>query len=285
MPEVVHTIAEVRAAVDVARAAGRPVVLTPTMGALHAGHLAHLDAGRAAAGPRTFTVVSVFVNPLQFGAGEDLDKYPRTLDADVAALAEAGADLVFAPGADEMYPEGGVQVRIDPGPVASTYEGASRPGHFAGALTVVAKLLHIVRPDFATFGRKDAQQLFLVERMVEDLNVPTRIVEVDIVREDDGLAMSSRNRFLGPVERRRALALSHALGAAASAGERGLGAALAAARSVVADAEEVDVDYVAVVDPHTFTPVPDDHRGPVIALIAARVGSTRLIDNARFRLG
>jgi len=285
VPDVVHTVSEVRAAVAAAREAGHVVTLTPTMGALHAGHLAHLDAARTAAGERAFTVVSIFVNPLQFGPSEDLDKYPRTLAADVAALAEAGADLVFAPSVEEMYPDGGVQVGIAPGPVASTYEGASRPGHFAGALTVVAKLLNIVRPDLATFGRKDAQQLFLVERMVEDLNVPTRIVEVDIVREHDGLAMSSRNRFLSPVERREARTLSRALEAAESAGERGIDAVLAAAQSVTMDAEGVDVDYFAVVDPRTFTPVPDDYRGPAIALIAARVGSTRLIDNARFRLG
>ncbi len=285
MPEVAHTIVEARAAVAAARAARRKVTLTPTMGALHGGHLAHLEAARERAGAEAFTVVSIFVNPLQFGPGEDLDKYPRTLDADVAALASIGADLVFAPSAEEMYPDGGVRVSISGGRVAKTYEGASRPGHFDGALTVVAKLLDIVQPDFATFGRKDAQQLFLVQRMVADLNIPTTIVEVDIVREDDGLAMSSRNRFLSPIERREARALSRALEAAESTGERGIDAVLAAAQSVTMDSQGVDVDYFAVVDPRTFEPIEDGYHGPVIALIAAKVGATRLIDNARFRLG
>jgi len=285
VPEVVHRIAEVRAAVAAARAAGRPVALTPTMGALHPGHLAHVAAARERLGEAAYVVVSIFVNPLQFGAGEDLDEYPRTLEADVAALDGAGADLVFAPGVEEMYPGGGVAVSIAPGPVASAFEGAARPGHFAGALTVVAKLLGIVGPDVATFGRKDAQQLFLVERMVADLDMPTSILEIDIVREDDGLAMSSRNRYLDPVERREARTLSRALEAAQSAAERGIDAVIAAAQSVTMDAEGVDVDYFAVVDPRSFTPVEDGYRGPVIALIAARVGATRLIDNARFRLG
>lgn len=284
MTDVAHTIAAARAAVAAARAEGRKVALIPTMGALHAGHLAHVEAAQAKA-PGAFTVVSIFVNPLQFGRGEDLAKYPRDPDADLAALTEAGVDLVFAPSVEEMYPDGGVQVGIAPGPVATTYEGASRPGHFAGALTVVLKLLEIVQPDLATFGEKDAQQLFLVQRMVKDLNVPVAILPVPIVREDDGVAMSSRNRFLGPAERKEARTLSRALEAAQSAAERGIDAVIAATQSVTMDAQGVDLDYFAVVDPRTFAPVEDGHRGPVIALIAARVGGTRLIDNARFRLG
>lgn len=284
VPAVVHTIADVRAAVAAARERGRRITLTPTMGALHAGHLSHLDAARAAA-PGAFTVVSVFVNPLQFGKGEDLDRYPRDLDADVAALDRAAADLVFAPSVEEMYPDGGVQVSVNAGPVATRFEGASRPGHFDGALTVVAKLLDIVGPDLATFGRKDAQQLFLVERMVRDLDLPVEILPVEIVREDDGLAMSSRNRFLGAGERRAARALSRALEAAESAAERGIDAVLAAAQSVTMGEDEIEVDYFAVVNPSTFAPVEDAYRGPIIALIAAKVGETRLIDNARFRLG
>ena len=285
MPEVVRRIAEVRAAVAAARGVGRPIALTPTMGALHAGHLAHLDAARAAVGAQAFTVVSIFVNPLQFGEGEDLDRYPRTLEADLAALDGVGADLVFAPEVGEMYPGGAVEVSIAAGPVASTFEGAARPGHFDGALTVVAKLLHIVGPDVATFGRKDAQQLFLVERMVRDLDIPATILEVDIVREADGLAMSSRNRYLSPEQRRAALALSAGMWAAEAASGQGRDAALLAAAGVTDAEPAVDVDYLDLVDPATFRPVGPEHRGPVIAIVAARVGTTRLIDNARFALG
>lgn len=281
-PEIHPTRAGTREAVDRARASGRAVVLVPTMGALHEGHLAHVARARELA-TDAFVVVSIFVNPLQFGAGEDFDRYPRTLEADVARLADAGADAVFAPSVEEMYPAGQPVVTVSAGPVGATFEGAVRPGHFDGALTVVAKLFGIVRPDAATFGEKDAQQLWLVERMVADLDLPVRIVPIPIVREADGLAMSSRNRYLSDRERRVALTLSRTLEAAQSAAVAGIDAVIAAAQSVYAD--ELDVDYFAVVDPATFRPVPDGYHGPVIALVAARVGSTRLIDNARFRLG
>ncbi|MFF8418258.1 pantoate--beta-alanine ligase [Streptomyces sp. NPDC015680] len=185
-----------------------------TMGALHEGHATLIRAARAAAGPDGQVVVTVFVNPLQFGEAADLDRYPRTLDADLAVAAAAGADAVFAPSVDEVYPGGEPQVRISAGPMGERLEGASRPGHFDGMLTVVAKLLHLTRPDVAFFGQKDAQQLALIRRMVRDLNFPVEIAGVETVREPDGLALSSRNRFLDAEERHTALALSKALFAA-----------------------------------------------------------------------
>ncbi len=285
-PEVVHRIDEVRDRVARARAAraadpAGAIVLVPTMGALHAGHLAHVERARQSA---ALVVVSIFVNPLQFGANEDLDRYPRTLDADLAALAGVGADLVFAPSVEEMYPDGPSSTRVTGGPVAGTFEGASRPGHFDGMLTVVAKLLAIVAPDVVSFGQKDAQQVFLVRRMVRDLDIPVRVQVVDTVREPDGLALSSRNRYLGEPERRAAVALSAALAAAGRAATAGVQAAIAAAHAVL-DAERlVELDYFAVVDPGTFLPVTDDHRGAAQALIAARLGTTRLIDNATIQV-
>ncbi|MGW4703982.1 pantoate--beta-alanine ligase, partial [Streptomyces sp. NPDC004285] len=194
-------------------APGRNAVVM-TMGALHEGHATLIRAARERVGAKGFVVVTVFVNPLQFGAGEDLDRYPRTLDADLALASEAGADAVFAPSADEVYPGGEPQVRITAGPMGERLEGASRPGHFDGMLTVVAKLLHLTAPDLAFFGQKDAQQLALIRRMARDLNFPVEIVGVETVRESDGLALSSRNRYLSDGERRTALALSRALFAA-----------------------------------------------------------------------
>ncbi len=270
-PQVVTEIAELRA-----RLAGKQVALVPTMGALHDGHLALV--GRAAELADT-VVVSIFVNPLQFGPSEDLDKYPRDLEGDLETLAGHGVDYVFAPTPAEMYPDGKPQTTVRGGSVAEILEGRSRPGHFDGMLTVVAKLFGIVRPHVAVFGQKDAQQLFLVQRMVRDLDMLVRIEPVETVRESDGLAISSRNRYLSAEERRAAPALHRALEAAASAGDRGIDAVLAAAQSVLMGEELVEVDYLKVVDPRTFQPVPDDYRGPARALIAAQVGSTRLIDN------
>jgi len=282
-PEVHATIDGIRGAVAAARMRGASIAFVPTMGALHEGHLEHVRIAKARG---AYVVVSIFVNPLQFGRGEDLDRYPRTFEADLAALASLGADAVFAPTRGEMYPDGGVQVSVTAGPVGAMFEGAARPGHFDGALTVVAKLLAIVAPDFATFGEKDAQQLWLVERMVADLSMPVEIVPVPIVREADGLAMSSRNRYLSPAEREAATVLSRALAAAAAAAAVGRDASLAAAREVLAAAPPlVDLDYLELVDAASFSPVEPAHRGPVIALIAARLGATRLIDNARFALG
>tara|TARA_R110000868_G_scaffold199758_2_gene446708 strand:+ start:246836 stop:247660 length:825 start_codon:yes stop_codon:yes gene_type:complete len=268
---VIETIAALRDAL-----AGREVALVPTMGALHEGHLELVaEATRQA----ETVVVSIFVNPLQFGQSEDLTRYPRDLESDLDALAPHGVAYVFAPSAEEMYPDGATATRVTGGSVAGMFEGRSRPGHFDGVLTVVAKLLGIVRPAVAVFGQKDAQQLFLVQRMVADLNIATRIVAVETVRADDGLALSSRNRFLNGEERHAAKALSRALEAASSAGDRGIDAVLAASQSVLMDEDLVKLDYLKVVDPATFLPVDDNFRGPARVLIAAQVGSTRLIDN------
>lgn len=255
------------------------VVLVPTMGALHDGHLALVDR---AAELGDIVVVSIFVNPLQFGPKEDLTSYPRTLDDDIARLAERGVTLVFAPTAAEMYPDGKVSVTVSAGDIGTRYEGRTRPGHFDGMLTVVAKLFHIITPDAAVFGEKDGQQLFLVQRMASDLSFDVEVHGVETVRADDGLALSSRNVYLDDAERRSARVLSAALEAAASAADRGVDAVVAAAQSVVMGEPRVQLDYLAVVDPSTFLPVDGTHHGTAIVLIAARVGTTRLIDNRRF---
>jgi pantoate--beta-alanine ligase len=280
-PKLVTTIAEVREIVAKERAAGRRVSLTPTLGALHDGHLAHLARAAELAETR---FVSIFVNPLQFGPNEDLAKYPRTLDDDLDRLGELGVPYVFAPTADEMYPDGEPDIRVTAGKVGALYEGRSRPGHFDGVLTVVAKLLLIVTPDVVTFGQKDAQQLFLVERMVHDLNIPVRVEAIGIVREEDGLALSSRNRYLDAKERRAARVLSASLDAAASSADRGIDAVVAAAQSTLMGEPLVDLDYLKVVNPDTFLPIDDGYRGPALVLVAARVGTTRLIDNERVAL-
>lgn len=211
--ELVPTREDLRYVVEHHAVPGRTAVVM-TMGALHQGHAGLIRAARERVGRKGFVIVTVFVNPLQFGAGEDLDRYPRTLDADLGIAREAGADVVFAPSVDEVYPGGEPQVRITAGPMGERLEGVTRPGHFDGMLTVVAKLLHLTGPDVALFGQKDAQQLALIRRMVRDLNFPVEIVGVPTVREDDGLALSSRNRYLSPPERDTALALSRALFAA-----------------------------------------------------------------------
>nr|WP_244274961.1 pantoate--beta-alanine ligase [Rathayibacter oskolensis] len=259
-----------------ARRAGSRVALVPTMGALHDGHLALVDRAREIA---DVVIVSVFVNPLQFGPSEDLDRYPRDLAADTALLEPEGVDVVFAPSVAEMYPDGPTATRVVAGAVGALYEGRSRPGHFDGMLTVVAKLLGIVQPDAALFGQKDAQQLFLVRRMVRDLDLPVTIEAVETVREDDGLALSSRNRYLDARERRAARTVPLVLEAAASAADRGIDAVIAAAQSAAMGEPLVKLDYLVVAHPTTFLPVDDDYRGPALVLVAAIVGSTRLIDN------
>jgi pantoate--beta-alanine ligase len=256
-----------------------PVVLAPTMGALHDGHARLLGAARTLAGPRGSVIVSIFVNPLQFGPNEDLDRYPRTLDADLAMCAREGADLVFAPAAVEIYPGGPPQVTVDPGPAGQRFEGEFRPGFFGGVLTVVLKLLHLTRPGVAVFGQKDAQQLALVRRMVTDLNLDVVIEPVPTVRDADGLATSSRNRYLSAADRAVALALPRALlagQAAASAAGGGADAVLDATRAVLRAQPALAMDYVALVDPGTFGPA---RTGPALLVAAARVGTTRLIDN------
>ena len=259
------------------RATGRRVVLVPTMGALHAGHRELIRVARLV--PGAVTVVSAFVNPLQFGAGEDLDRYPRSLKADLELCRSEGVELVFAPGTAAMYPTG-AGTTVHPGPLGSELEGVSRPGHFAGVLTVVAKLFGIVRPDRALFGEKDYQQLVLIHRMARDLQLGVEVVGVPTVRESDGLAVSSRNVHLTPQQRRVAVALSAALAAGAHAGACGAEAVLAARR--VLDAEPaVAVDYLVLRD-RRLGPAPD--QGEARLLVAATVGSTRLIDNVGVRL-
>jgi pantoate--beta-alanine ligase len=267
------------------RTLGSPVVLVPTMGALHEGHRALIRRARELAGPDGSVVVSVFVNPLQFGAGEDLDRYPRTLLADVLIAAEEGADLVFAPPAVQMYPRPQL-VTVDPGPVGRILEGESRPGHFSGVLTVVAKLLQLTRPDAAVFGEKDAQQLALVRRMAQDVGLGVEIVGLPTVRDPDGLAISSRNRFLSPAERQTALLLPAALRAGQEAAHAGPAAVLKAAGEVLATTADppLRLDYLALVDPDTFEEAGEDYAGPARLLVAARVGTTRLIDNTALSL-
>jgi pantoate--beta-alanine ligase len=280
-PRLLETIAEVREVVAAERAAGRRVSLTPTLGALHDGHLVHLSRAAELVDTR---IVSIFVNPLQFGPNEDLDKYPRTLDADLDRLGELGVPFVFAPSAAEMYPDGRPSIQVHAGRIGELYEGRSRPGHFDGVLTVVAKLLLIVSPDVVTFGQKDAQQLFLVRRMIFDLNIPVRLEAIEIVREQDGLALSSRNRYLAGRERPAARTLSLALEAAASSADRGIDAVVAAAQGTLMGEPLVELDYLKVVNPDTFLPVDDGYRGPALVLVAAKVGGTRLIDNERISL-
>jgi pantoate--beta-alanine ligase len=253
----------------------------PTMGALHAGHAALMTRARREIGAGAPLVASVFVNPLQFAPGEDLDRYPRTLDADLELCAQEGVDIVFAPSVDEVYPGGDPQVTVDPGPLATVLEGRSRPTHFAGVLTVVAKLLGLVRPDVAVFGEKDYQQLALIRRMVTDLCLGLEVVGADTVREAGGLALSSRNRFLDPEQRRQALALSRALFRGRDAGHLGAQVALDEARAELCDAAGVDVDYLELTAPDLGPP---PATGPARLLVAARVGPTRLIDNVALEL-
>lgn len=246
-----------------------------TMGALHEGHEALLRAARERG---DHVIVTIFVNPLQFGPNEDFERYPRTFEADLAVCRAAGVDLVFAPARDEMYPGGEPTVRVNPGPLGERLEGASRPGFFHGVLTVVLKLLQLTRPDVAFFGEKDYQQLTLIRRMVRDLDVPVEIVGVPTVREPDGLALSSRNRYLSAPERDAALTLSAALYAGADAAARGLGgeATLAAAQQTLDGQPAVQLDYLVLTGPD-LGPAPAT--GPGRLLVAARVGTTRLIDN------
>ena len=257
-----------------------PVVLVPTMGALHAGHAALLRTARTLAGPGGSVIVSIFVNPLQFRPGEDLDRYPRTMDDDLALCARAGVTAVFAPSAAEIYPGGPPPVTVNPGPVGRVFEGEFRPGFFDGVLTVVLKLFHLVRPDVAVFGAKDAQQLALVRRMVRDTDLDIAIESVPIVRDPDGLAISSRNRYLSAADRELALVISRALRACEARAAAGAAAVLHAAQQVMRTEPALAVDYVAVVDPDTFTAVRPGQGGAALIVAAATAGTTRLIDNA-----
>ncbi|MFF3864306.1 pantoate--beta-alanine ligase [Micromonospora sp. NPDC001898] len=252
-----------------------------TMGALHSGHETLLRAARERA---DHVLVTIFVNPLQFGPSEDFDRYPRTLAADLEACQRAGADLVFAPDREEMYPDGEPRVRVNPGLFGEDLEGLSRPGFFHGVLTVVLKLFQLTRPDLAFFGEKDYQQLTLVRRMARDFDVPVEVVGVPTVREPDGLALSSRNRYLSAQEREAALSLSAALRAGADAADRGLDAGVVLAeahRAFGSGAAGARLDYLVLTDPDLE---PGPVAGPARLLVAAWVGATRLIDNAAIRL-
>jgi pantoate--beta-alanine ligase len=276
-PPVVSTIAAIREIVVRAKAAGRRVGLVPTMGALHAGHLSLVEASRRECG---LTVVTIFVNPTQFGPHEDFAKYPRTLEADLEKLAGMGVEAVFAPTSQQMYPEG-FSTYVDPPEVARPWEGVARPGHFRGVTTVVLKLFNAAPADAAYFGHKDYQQSAVIRRMVEDFNVPIEIRVMPTVREPDGLAMSSRNVYLSLDERRRALSLFQSLKLAeqlVGQGERD--AALIRRRMCqTLEAGGVDsIDYATIVDPENLAEL-NRIEGPAIALIAARAGKTRLIDN------
>jgi pantoate--beta-alanine ligase len=262
-----------------------PVAVVMTMGALHDGHVALLRQAKSLA---RSTIATIFVNPLQFGPNEDFETYPRTRDADLAVCAAEGVDLVFAPPTDVIYPGGQPAVRVDPGRLGEVLEGASRPGFFGGVLTVVLKLLHLVRPDVAVFGEKDYQQLALVRRMVADVDLPVEVVGVPTVREPDGLALSSRNTYLSADERRSAVALSAALRAgskAGAAGANGDGVLRAARTAFGADGVRgktaVELDYLVLTDPRLGSA---PKSGEARLLIAARVGKTRLIDNLAVHL-
>lgn len=281
---VVHTAAELHELMPLRgkKDSARAVVMT--MGALHEGHLALVRAAREAADE---VVVTIFVNPLQFNDAGDLERYPRTLEADCALLEPLGVDVVFAPAVDEMYPGGEPIVRVSAGAINDVFDGAYRPGHFDGVLTVVLKLLNLTRPHVAFFGQKDAQQVIAIKAMCRDLSVPVDIAVMPTVRDADGLALSSRNVFLSADERADALALSRSLGEAKQVlDECGtVPLALAVARAVLAEVPGVAVEYVAAMDPATSQPVADDYRGDVVVAVAARVGATRLIDNVVASVG
>ena len=271
------TVAEMHAACRSLRNAEHTLGLVPTMGALHAGHLSLISIART---QNDAVVASIFVNPIQFGPGEDYEAYPRDFDADYSKLESAGVHALFAPSVAEMLPRGNTTF-VDTGELGTRLDGASRPGHFRGVATIVARLLHIVQPDRAYFGQKDAAQIAVLRRMVRDLNFPAHLIVCPIVRESDGLALSSRNRYLAPDERRSALILSRALNAVQQLVEQGetRGEALRASLlNTFATDPLVRVDYATVVDPDTLLPLDDISHGALIA-VAAWIGTTRLIDN------
>ncbi|MDN5909710.1 MAG: pantoate--beta-alanine ligase [Brevibacterium sp.] len=255
------------------------VSLVPTMGALHSGHRALMDRARAAGDS---VVTSIFVNPLQFGADEDFIRYPRPFEADLDVCEAAGVDFVFAPALGEMYP-GAPEVTVSSGRMGAVYEGAARPGHFDGVLTVVAKLFTLTAPDSAVFGLKDIQQFCLVKRMIADLNFDIDLVGLPVVRDDDGLAMSSRNEYLAPADRSAALAIPRALDASAQAAAdgspTGVEDAAAAVLRAAAERGDLDLGYLGLVDAATFQPCPQDFEGQALLLVSASVGGTHLIDN------
>jgi pantoate--beta-alanine ligase len=277
------TIPDLKSWIRTQRAAGQRIGFVPTMGFLHEGHLALVDEARRRADA---VIMSIFVNPVQFGPAEDLARYPRDLPRDRVLASERGVHALFVPTAASMYPRGS-EIRITPGPSAERWEGAARPGHFAGVLTVVAKLFHLVEPDLACFGRKDVQQLTLVRQMVRDLDWPVEIVAVPTVREPDGLALSSRNAYLSATDRSRAVVLSRSLQSAHqawSSGETRAAAIEERMRGELRTQPEVAVEYISIVEPETLAPVALVDPSTLVAL-AARVGGTRLIDNIEISKG
>ncbi len=279
-PVVAHTRAELAAAREALPS--RDVAVVMTMGALHEGH-AHLI--RTARERHDHVVVTIFLNPLQFGPKEDLSHYPRTFDADMSICTASGVDVVFAPSPDVVYPDGDPGVRVSAGPLGAVLEGASRPGHFDGVVTVVGKLFHLTGARSAYFGQKDAQQLLLIRRMVRDLDFPVEVVSVPTVREEDGLAMSSRNAYLTESDREVALCLSRALRAGADAAPFGPSAVRRAAREVLVEEPLALVDYLVLVHPESLADVPEWYRGEALLAVAARIGTTRLIDNTPVVVG
>lgn len=277
-PRVARSRSELAESVDAVRTG--TVALVPTMGALHEGHLSLIRLAREHA---DVVVVSIFVNPLQFGPGEDFERYPRAFPADLEACRAEGVDVVFAPPLEVIYPDEPV-VRVSSGTMGECWEGASRAGHFDGVLTVVLKLFHLVAPDVAVFGEKDAQQLAVIRRMVHDLNVPVRIMSGAIVRASDGLAVSSRNAYLSASERRSALSLPRALRAGVAAADAGAEAVRRASLEVLANEPGLLLDYMTLVEPDTFAEVSDKHAGSAVLAAAAYAGTTRLIDNVRVTL-
>ncbi|MDT0214101.1 pantoate--beta-alanine ligase [Rothia sp. ARF10] len=279
-PVVASTRDEMRAA----RAAlpGSDVAVVMTMGALHEGHAELIREARRAA---EHVILTIFLNPLQFGPKEDLSRYPRTFDDDMRIATAEGVDIVFAPTPDVVYPDGDPGVRISAGPLGDVLEGKSRPGHFDGVVTVVGKLLHLTGARRAFFGQKDAQQLLLIRRMVRDLDFPVEVVSVPTVREEDGLALSSRNTYLTPSDREVALCLSRALAAGADQAAYGPSAIRRAAREVLVEEPLALVDYLVLVHPSTLQDVPEWYRGEALLAVAARVGTTRLIDNTPILVG
>jgi pantoate--beta-alanine ligase len=275
--QIITSADSLAAAVSSARQHGKSISFVPTMGALHEGHVSLVEIAHQ---QTDFVVVSIFVNPLQFAAGDDFEKYPRTLQEDAEKLSAIGVDVLFAPDVDDVYPNGD-QITQHAGSIGETFEGAARPGHFDGMLTVVARLFDLVKPDLSVFGNKDAQQLFLIRQMVANSNHrwnAMQVVGAPIIREEDGLAMSSRNRFLSSDERELALKISRSLRAAESA----VGDAetrIAAAEQVMATVPAVRLDYVALVNPATFEPIETGFVGRALLIVAAQVGGTRLIDN------
>lgn len=271
---VLHTVAEVREALGGRSLAGRSIGFVPTMGALHEGHLSLIRLAREHADE---VVVSIFVNPTQFAAGEDFERYPRTLEADVALLEAEGVDWLFAPSAAEVYPDSAQVAAMTAGPIGDRFEGAARPGHFDGMLTVVNRLFDIVRPQVAVFGQKDAQQLALVQQLVREHNLPLEIVVAPISREADGLARSSRNGYLSPEQRAAAPAIWQALQLSAAALGDGVAQALELGRAHIAAQPELSTEYFELVDPRTFLPTEQPEHALLITVV--RAGNTRLLDN------